>query len=170
MSVTSALEVTTPISATTRYILVDRSDIANFPHDTDAALRIETLILHLKKLAAAGVWVVRIGVVEEVDATNGSVKFFHSVVLGDQPSIDLVIPFSNSKRLGMSLDPANTQFVSTADVSGSTNWQTDVNLVNPAGTTVGPGAGDIVIEIEEVAGTTTLTFSITAIYDMATAH
>ena len=151
-------------AADTRYILVDKSDGTNFPHTADAALKVDSLIVNLDK-EGTGNWEVRIGVVQEVDATNGSVKFFHVSQIrsaATEPVNYQVVYHSQAKR-----ELVHGHIVSTNDASGSTNWQTDVNLTNPAGTTTGPDAGDIVMEIDEDTGTSTLSFSITVEYSHA---
>ena len=158
------------VASTTRYVLVDKSDTSGFPHSADEPLRLDKLIIHADKAAAAGAWVIRIGVVEEVDASNGSVTFFVVIPLQDIQSIISVIDLSTIKRDGWSMEESTAHMVGSSDVDGSTDWQNDVNLTNPAGTTGAPGAGDIVVEVVEVDGTTTLTFSITAEYDLTSAR
>jgi len=47
------------------------------------------------------------------------------------------------------------------------NWQNDENRASPVGSTTKPAAGDLVVWVEEVAGTGTIDFSLTALYAAA---
>ncbi len=148
------------VAATTRYILVDKSS-SSYPHVAAAELFPKSLNIQLDK-EGTGDWILRVGVVEEVDATNGSVTFFHvrqlragHTILNEH--VPLIL------KPGRTLD--NLTAISSEDVDGSTNWQTDVTLANPTGSNTGPGAGDIVLELEEVDGTATISFSATLEYD-----
>lgn len=148
------------VAVTTRYILVDKSS-GDYPHVAAAAIFPKSLNVQLDK-EGTGDWVLRIGVVEEVDATNGSVTFFYVRHLrGGFTILNEVIPLSLKK--GIVLDQLSA--ISSEDVDGSTNWQNDANLANPTGSDTPPGAGDIVAEFEEVNGTATVSHSITVEYD-----
>lgn len=157
------------ISVTTRYVLVDLSDVSGFPHkNTD---HIELLTLGIQAaLDGVADWSMRIGYVLEVDADNGSVNFIDIKELFMDQSAPAPFPhyfadFRNPRTgRGISLDPTNPVVLSPDDVAGSTNWQTDVTLANPTGVNVAPGAGDLVIELQERSGTETLSFSVSALY------
>lgn len=149
------------VADTTRYIVVDKSDITAFPHDSDERLCIEKLELQFTR-EGTGDWIVRIGFVEEVDASNGSVTFFCTKVLRGITQLEQVIDYSSPTRKGISVDEVVA--LGSEDVNGSANWQNDVTLANPTGTDTAPGAGDIVMELEEVDGTAIVSFSVTIHY------
>jgi hypothetical protein len=160
----------TDVAATTRYVLVDLSDTVNFPHNATSPLRIEKLFVQVDK-EGSGDYVVRVGFVEEVDATNGSVTFFYTRNLRGVTTILENLDFSlDGKRQGISLATSNMASISNEDVNDSTNWRTGVTLACPTGSSVAPGSGDIVLEVEEASGTGTVSFVITAQYNHASSH
>ena len=155
------------VAATTRYILVDKSDITNYPHANATRLCIEKISYSILK-EGTGDWNFRVGFVEEVDASNGSVTFFISIPLRGTiypQGNTITVDYSSLLRKGITIDEKVS--VSSEDVDGSTNWQDDVTLARPVGSNVAPAAGDIVIELEEVDGTSTVSFSATAHYSEA---
>ena len=139
------------VAATTRYLLVDQSNISAFPHKVAAALCIEELEVQVDK-EGTGDWVLRVGVVEEADATDGSVTFFYVRQIRGISSLLEHISYNSPWRKGLSLAVSSLAAIGSDDVNDSTNWQTDVTLTNPTGVAAAPGAGDIVVELEEVDG------------------
>lgn len=162
---TVSLQVTA-LAATTRYVLIDKSDTTGFPHTSDEPLKISRIIVAIAP-GGDGNWDVKIGVVEEVDATNGSVTFFHKVPVDNGNPAYLVVDYGKN---GYSIEESAAHMVGSGDVDGSTNWQSDTNLTNPAGTTGAPGAGDLVAEVTETDGTTTIDLVITVEYDHVSSH
>ena len=63
------------------------------------------------------------------------------------------------------VDGAMPNFAGNQVQADNGNWQNDTNRVSPVGTTTKPGVGDVVVWVEEVSGTGTDDFSITAIYE-----
>jgi hypothetical protein len=149
------------VAVTTRYILIDKSDTTGFPHDADERLCIEKIEYQFDKEGSFD-WIVRIGFVEEVDATNGSVSFFFTKVIRGITALDNLIDYANTLRKGISVDNVVTK--GSDDVSGSTNWQNDVTLDNLTGSNVAPAAGDLVMELEEVTNGAIISFSVTVHY------
>ena len=47
------------------------------------------------------------------------------------------------------------------------NWQNDTNRTSPVGATTKPGAGDLVVWVEEVSGSGTIDFCVTVTYEAA---
>lgn len=170
------------VSDDTGYVLVDLSDTTNYPHTKTNSLNL--LGLHLSSEvhtdATVDYW---IGVVYEVDATNGSVKMLDvlhqehvdnatdstgRMVLSRDYTLGGAVPHGincqvNSAGTGLSA------FVGNQSLADSTVWQTDVGLASPVGAGGGatgkPGAGDLVLYVEEVGGSGTIDFSITVTYE-----
>ena len=144
------------VAATTAYILVDKSDITNFPHQKDEDLKVFNL-RYMIDSAGAGDWVVKVGVVLEVDGTNGSVKWFYynKMAAALNQIIQTSVPYN-----GLSLAGPGDNIISGDAHTASVLYQTDVTLANPTGVAVAPAAGDIVVELEEISGTTTIDFSV----------
>jgi hypothetical protein len=171
------------VAADTGYVLVDLSDTTNYPHLTTAEIHLLGLLLHAEK-ATDGDFNLTVGVVIENDATNGSIKgvyqFNMSHVANATDSTDRLAPVYVDFTLGGAIPEgvnlnvtsgAVTYFVSNVDDADNTIWQNDVGLLSPVGAAAGatgkPGAGDLVVLVEENAGAGTLDFCITAIYSTA---
>ena len=120
---------------------------------------------------------IKIGVVDEVDASNGSVKWLRRIHLeasgNPTDSTDRFVTYLDFTANGASPDGLNLDVNDTTAASeklyyvitnleddGQTTWQTDTGLASPAGgsggTTGRPGAGDLVMLIDEVSGSGTL--------------
>lgn len=160
MSFYATLEVA-DVAVTTRYVLVDKSG-TTWPHTANQGLKVDAVTINLDR-EGTGDWVLRIGVVEEVDATDGSVNFFIVEQIRGALSLNVHIPLHSQAHRELTDD----KVISSNDVAGSTNWQNDVTLDNPTGTNVAPGAGDIVMELVEAAGAATLSASVTVEYSAA---
>jgi hypothetical protein len=171
------------VAASTAYVLVDLSDTTNFPHLGTDHLYLQKLILNTEK-AGDGVYDIWIGVITEVDATNGTAEWIQCFHLESvHNATDSTDRFSaemdfstlaNPDGMDLTVNAATAgsetlRFVLTnSSQAGNTNWQTDTGLASPAGAAAGatgkPGAGDLVMWVEEVSGTGTIDFFITAIY------
>lgn len=168
------------VAATTGYVLVDLSDTTNYPHTKTVELHVLGLKVRTEK-ASDGVYDLWFGVITEVDATDGSVKFFEVIHLEsvhnptdstDRLVLDIDYTLGGSSPAGINLNitgGAATKFVSSATLADSNVWQTDTGLLSPVGaaggTTGKPGAGDLVLYVEEVSGTGTLDFGVLATYE-----
>jgi len=170
------------VSASTGYVLVDLSDTTNYPHSKTNQLHLLGLILSAEK-AGDGVYDIWVGPVFEVDASNGSttwVHCFHLEAVGNPTdntdrfaqAIDFTLGGSNPEGVNCQVNSGGTgftNFVGNQGHSGDGTWKTGTGLASPvgagAGTTGKPGAGDLVVYVEEVSGTGTIDFSLTAIYE-----
>jgi hypothetical protein len=170
------------VAASTAYVLVDLSDTTNYPHTQSNFLNLLGLELSTEK-ASDGVYDLWCGVIYEVDATNGSALWFdvfHIEASGNATdstdrfavSRDYTCGGSNPSGISARVNAAGDGLlwmVGNQEQAGNTNWQTDVGLASPVGAAAGatgkPGAGDIVVWVEEVSGTGTIDFSITAHYE-----
>ena len=169
------------VSASTGYMLVDLSDTTNYPHTKTNELHLLGLHLSAEK-AGDGVYDIWVGTVWEVDATNGSALWadvFHLEHVANATDSTDRLCVSRDYTLGGAVpDGINCQvnsggtgltaFRGQQKLADSTVWQTDVGLASPVGAAAGatgkPGAGDLVVYVEEVSGTGTIDFSITATY------
>ena len=166
------------VAETTAYVLVDLSDTTNFRHASTNAILLKSIALHAEK-ASDGVYDIWIGVISEVDATNGTAIWlhcFHLEAVGN--SIDSTDRFAqkidfNDINLEVNAATAGSEklkyVVSNITLAGNTAWQTDVGLASPVGAASGetgkPGAGDLVMYVEEVSGTGTIDFLVAVEYD-----
>ena len=170
------------VAASTPYVLIDLDDIAIFPNPHvmgDKTKYIDLLSLSIDaETHATGVFDVWVGVIYEVDATNGSAQWFQVWHLeGDTNATDGKTRFAqqidftgrgaNPEGLNCLVNDAGDGLVyqaSNQEQAGHTNWQTDTTLTSASGTAVAPGAGDLVVWVEEVGGTGNIDFNIAALY------
>ncbi len=168
------------VSGSTAYVLVDLSDITNFPHKATTALHLMGLILHAEK-ASDGVYDIWVGVITEVDATNGTAEWIHVYHLeaSGNPTdstdrfaqaIDFSLGGHNPNGINLRITGGSSLHLATnQSQAGHVNWQTDTGLASPVGGAGGatgkPGAGDLVVWVEEVSGSGTIDFIISAIYE-----
>ena len=96
------------VAASTAYVLVDLSDTTNFPHANTRAIVLHDLYLTGEK-ASTGIYDIWVGVVTEVDATNGSVDWLQvwwcqdTVVL-----LSMFHPWQNTSLTAGGFPPAST--------------------------------------------------------------
>ena len=166
------------VAADTPYVLVDLSDTTNFPHGDTTELHLLGLVLQAEK-ASDGVYDVWVGVVTENDATDGSATWVHRFDLqhvGNATDstdrffaqIDYTLGEANPEGVNLNVTSgALTKFASNISQANNANWQNDENRASPVGSTTKVGVGDLVVWAEEVSGTGTLDFSLSAIYAAA---
>jgi len=166
------------VAESTAYVLVDLSDTTNYSHNQSNAIVLKNIALSTEK-AGDGVYDVWVGVITEVDASNGTAKWIHCFhlehVANSTDSTDRFAQqlFFDDLDLKVNAVTAGSEFLenvtSNISLAGSTVFQTDVGLGSPAGaagsTTGKPGAGDLVMYVEEVSGTGTLDFCVSVSYD-----
>ena len=161
------------VAATTNYVLIDLSDVTNFPHLFVNRVILHNLRLHGEK-AADGAYDIWVGVVTRVDATNGDVSWIHVFHLeaSGNPT-DSTDRFAQEQAFGPTdlgiVGGAAVSFVTNQSEVTNTAWQTDVGLASPVGAAGGatgkPGVGDVVVRVEEVSGAGTIDFVLSADYD-----
>ena len=168
------------VADTTAYVLVDLSDAANYPHTETGYINLLGLKLNVEK-AADGDFDIWVGVITEVDASNGSTNWLHAFHLHHQGNatddtdrfvseIDFTLGSANPDGLRCEISGgAQVGFIGNQGESGNARWKTGTGLASPVGAAGGatgkPGASDLVVLVEEVADVGTLDFSITAIYE-----
>ncbi len=166
------------VAASTPYVLVDLSDNTNFRHRLTNAVILKSLALHTEK-AGDGLYDIWVGVITEVDATNGTADWIHVFHLESvNNTTDSTDRFAqkvdfHDLDLYVNADTAGSEYILNVTTgiqqAGNTNWQTDTGLGSPAGAAAGatgkPGAGDLVVWVEEDSGSGTIDFMISAEYD-----
>ena len=123
-----------------------------------------------------GIFDIWVGVITEVDASNGTAQWLHVFHLESDHNptdskdrfagaVDFTLGGSRPEGIDLSIvSEATSKFKGNQSQAGNTNWQTDTDLASPVGTTTKPGAGDLVAWAEEVGDGGTLDFSLTAAY------
>lgn len=158
------------LAADEGFILVDLSDTTNFPHSETGKIRIYTIDIEYE-VKADGQFILYVGTIIEVDATDGSTKWLFAV---DAETVSNPTDSTDRRHIryhwpgGIDLEVSAGAMVNLISNVGDTNdvtWQTDVNLDSPVGDTSSPsGAGDLVAFLDETGGTGTFDFSITVEY------
>ena len=159
MTVSYRLAVAGAVS--THTILVDLSSTTIWPHKDVGQLNISSIRLNIDKTAAS-TCTVQIGVVNFVSGSTGSVTWFYTQNsernvsnTNIQPLINLHETFYRCRvdpNSRVDQDGSTPYLLSSVKTSGSTIYQTDVILPNPANVSITPGTGDIVMNVSN--GTT----------------
>lgn len=167
------------IAASTGYVLVDLSDTTNYPHEVTGHIEVLGFSLSAEK-AGDGVYDFWFGVITEVDASNGSADWFKLVHFQtnlnftdstDRLDVEADFTLGGSNPNGINclvVAEALPHMITNVTQNGNSTWQNDTGLGSPAGAAAGatgkPGAGDIVLWVEEVSGSGTVDFCITLFY------
>jgi len=164
------------VSASTPYVLIDLSDTDNFPHNDDSWINLLGLHLNSEK-AGDGVYDIWVGVVTENDATDGTAQWvyvFHLEAVGNSTdstdrfsmTMDFTLGGGNPDGINCKVSSGSMPyFAGNQSQADNSNWQNDTNRTSPVGTTTKVGVGDVVVWVEEVSGTGTIDFSLTAHYE-----
>lgn len=162
------------LTATARYVLVDLSDTSGYRHTETNGIRLYRI--HGNAERREGAWDLHIGLVLENDATDGTAQWLYTVRIenDDQATddhsarafdLDFAVGDDGYQLLRVSSN-VSVRTVSS-ELSGNQTWlQNDAgNLADATGATnKSAGAGDLVLEAEEVTDTGALDFTITALY------
>jgi len=161
-----AVLVKDDLAATEAFVLVDLSDTTNFPHASTAKL----VLYHLSiwgELKTSGQYVVTIGVISEVDATDGTAEWiWYLNSETDEQATDGIRQFHVEFNYPWGMDlvvasDALTNVVTNSELAADVTWQTDVSLDSPVGDASSPpGAGDLVALVEETTGGGTISLHI----------
>lgn len=159
-------------AVTTNTVIVDLSDTVNFPHKETGELNIDSLRIDVDK-AALSSGTVKVGIVNYVDSSTGSVTWIWSREFAKNVSNTDVSYYSNFlpaflkcrvNTAGYGVD-GNTPYILSSDkTSGATTFQTDVNLPNTAGTSVGAGTGDLILQVVNLDPAVAITVTADLIY------
>lgn len=158
------------LTADQGFVLIDLSDTTNFPHKNHTGkIRLYGYDLHVEgDTNATGL--IHIGVIREVDATNGSTTWLKTHrIYADTDGTDSTKHWDYVVRMpGLDLEVNGAtdllvNVLGNAGHSGDVTWQTDVSLDSPRGVaSVAPQDGDLVLYLDWTAGN--LYFSITVYY------
>lgn len=166
-------------AATTGYVLVDLSDTTNYRHYNTVSVVLKSLSLNAEKHTGGGGFDIWVGVINEVDATNGSTDWIHvwhietDVAETDNTNFISQKIYFNDLDLEVNATTAASEVLYNVTTNighdGDTTWQTDTGLASPVGASGQaygkPGAGDLVVYVEETSDSGTLDFIISAEYD-----
>jgi hypothetical protein len=161
------------LTADEGFILIDLSDTTNFPHSETGKIRVYTIDINIERgeSAASGEYLVYIGTIIEVDATDGSTTWLlvlHEEI--DDQATDGVAArhFRYHWPGGVDLEVSSGAMVNLISNVGDANdvtWQTDVSLDSPVGDASSPsGTGDLCMFVDESGGTGSLSICVTVEY------
>lgn len=161
------------LAADEGFVLVDLSDTVNFPHTETGKVRVYSIHVDIERgeTAASGEYIVYIGVITEVDATDGSTKWI--AVMHEETDHQATDDAAKSFYIWQWPEGLDLEISGGAPVMGVSNvghsanviWQTDVALDSPIGdASNAPGAGDLVMFVDETGGTGTISLSVTVHY------
>lgn len=139
------------LAASTNYILIDLSDVINYPHIHTEYIHIDNIYLEIDANASADYKII-IGFLEKVDASKGDrYTAFH--LSGTKKT-------GQNKEIFLPLLPAGMRMKSSSIMThgislDDSNYQTDVNMkttIDPGTADTPPGNGDIICEVIINAG------------------
>jgi len=141
--------------ATEDVILIDVSDTTSYPHDFTTWVHTGNVKIDIAGSADAD-YVVKLGFLENVDATNGD---FYEIF-----EVDGSRKAGNSHSIVVSASPESPRLRASSFVGpislNDTAFQTDVNLrstLDPTGTVATPsGSGDMVMRVTHTDGAYTV--------------
>lgn len=148
----TAVAATTTSTST---IFIDLSDVTNYPHKETRELYLQDIYIRIDKVASS-TGTVRLGVVNMVNSSTGSVTWFRTTSSLLNVSNTRVIDAENNEPSyirarvnsnGLNTDGSTPYILSSDKTSGSTTYQNDVNLYTVSGAQVTPAQGDIIVEI-----------------------
>lgn len=157
-------------TVSTAAVLIDLSDTTNWPHKEDESIEIQGIRLQVDKTTSAtSTFTVRIGVLNYVDTSSGTVTWFwnheEGLSVTSNTSVANYVEYPaalNFKVLRGTGTMEGTVPNLKSNLTLNTNiFQTDVMLPSPAtGGNTKPGYGDIVALIDKGASAITFTFEI----------
>jgi len=149
------------LTADEGFVLVDLSDTSNFPHNDaqTGKLRLYRVEVDVEK-DTSGQAVLYIGVITEVDASDGSTAWIDVIpLLTDRDGTDdedwrhIVREYYG---LDLEVDGVNDKMynvLSNSGHSGDATWKTGTSLDSPVGDTQSaPGDGDLVAYLDHTGG------------------
>lgn len=169
------------IVGTTSFILIDLPSIYNatsssYSHLNNGAINIISLNVDIAKIAASSV-TVKIGVLTEVNASTGSVKYFWGKNLSKDATathLDISPDFNHflarCKVIYTGLTNGITPFITSNDVAVNQTHYKQTNALFGTNTTAAyPHVGDIVIDVTNIGTLPTaanaIDLSVTALYN-----
>lgn len=161
------------VAVTTYSILVDLSDTVNFPHKESGEIDLSRIDILVDK-AAASTGTIKIGVVNAVGASSGSVTWFlrdsfERNVSNTNPNLSFnldgmdIKTHANGHTPGGNVIGTTPYILSNDKTTQSSVFQSTVPLPTPFGNAA-PGVGDIVMYASNNDFTSTITVSINLLY------
>lgn len=166
--------VVADLAASKAINLIDLSDTVNFKHTETGKIKLYTLdIVCEMKVMTAGAGILHVGVIVEVDATNGTAEW-----LAVMPIQTYLEPTDDTDRRvyhfewlhGLDLEVAGAtdtlaNHLTNSNLAGNTLFQTDSALDGPAGAAASAcGDGDLVMYWNETTDAITISISVTGTY------
>lgn len=146
----------TAVTNSTAVLVIDLSDITNYPHLTTLGIDVIAASIQVDQVAA-GTSTVKLGVITSVNASSGTVTWFFdnsntlNVSNTENSRFINLYPSSINTRVRSGTTPAliSREKTTITPVAGQPLlYQTDIPLFSTTGTSVAPRAGDIVAEIQ----------------------
>ena len=140
----------------TDWVLVDRDDTTNFPHDDTSRIDISAINIHIAQGSGNPDGEVLIGVITRIDGTDADITWGFAV--------DFNLPSNTDARENFNFAPSQLKFeviggnttriISNYSSLAESSINTGVSMDSPRGTaTVTPGVGDIILRVANNAGT-----------------
>jgi hypothetical protein len=156
---------TVSVVSSTHVVLIDLSDIVNYPHKERGEIHIIGYEITVDKLAAS-TGTLKIGVVDAINFASGTVTFFDRLPFEKSVSNNVVTLKANFEEALINTHAnghtpggnviGTTPFILSNDrTQQSALFQTDVNLPSTTGSTF-PGLGDIILYLSNGDATNTI--------------
>ena len=144
------------VQTQTAYMLIDLSDITNWPHVNIGHIVIEYIIIEIDPDPTTYLGEIKLGFLENVDATNGD---FHQIIdLDMRRKSELLVEVLDFGSHGLDLRTNHWFGPTTAN---SVLFQTTgADIVGPDGNSFPSGEGDFVMIIEASAGAVDVSLTI----------
>lgn len=150
------------LAADEAFVLVDLSDTTNFKHVQTGLIRVFSITISGEK-TNAGSHILYLGVITEVDATDGTAVWFGYLETAVQATDRFFHQWLFPTGFSLEVNAGVLANLVSNALLADTTWQTDVLLDSPAGnTTSPPGAGDLVARLDRTGGS--ISFYITVEY------
>lgn len=152
----------------TSVVIIDLSDTTNWPHKDNGAINISSIKIEVDK-AAASTTTVRLGVVNFVNTSTGSVTWFYTS--GNELNVSNTANvnyasygegFLRTKAVQgvLPADGTTPYIISNEKTSGSTIYQRDVKLPSLISTGVLPDTGDIIMDVTKSGAAANITIDL----------
>jgi len=151
-------------TVSTSTILIDRSDITNYPHKLTNAIDISFININLDK-ATTSSGTIKIGVIVSINATDADVHFFSGIDFANSTGTHIEMKENiTPSTIRTQVKSSSPLFFVTNDTSlTDTDFQNDTSIPNAVGGTATPEVGDIVLQVTRT-GTELLSFNIQVLY------
>lgn len=138
------------VAAETAFMLIDLSDITNFPHPNTGSISIEFfhITINTTKDYSGDV---EIGFLSDVDAANGDFNVIHTFHFDKPGTNERTIMSIMVHYVGSHVECAKTHWLGPT-VANSSLFQTDTDLARPDGGNSKSGDGDFVMRITRSTG------------------